>query len=80
MKDGKFESQEERLRFLEKAGSQGVFLKLEKPGVPCSTIHPEPCLNLATVVHAYYNPVAGWSFSVNICKECADATANGAQE
>ena len=70
MKDGKFESQEERIKFLEKAGGEGVYLKLATP-IPCSTIYPEPCLNTATAVLAYYNPIAGWNFSANLCRKCA---------
>jgi hypothetical protein len=70
MKDGKFESQEEHLKFLEKAGGEGVYLKLVTP-IPCSTIYPEPCLNAATAVQAWYNPITGWSFSANLCRKCA---------
>lgn len=70
MEGGKFESQEERLRFLERAGDEGVYIRLQTP-IPCSSIYPEPCLNLATAIHAYYSPVAGWNFSTSLCRECA---------
>src|SRR5882762_3915652 len=70
MKDGKFESQQERLKFLEKARDEGVYLKLETP-IPCSTLHPKPCLNFATIAQAWYNPIAGWNLSENLCRKCA---------
>jgi hypothetical protein len=55
MKDGKFENQQERLKFLEKARNEGVYIKLETP-IPSSMIYPKPCLNFATVAQAWYKP------------------------
>jgi hypothetical protein len=72
MKDGKFENQQERLKFLEKARNEGVYIKLETP-IPSSMIHPKPCLNFATVAQAWYNPIAGWNLSESLCQECAEA-------
>jgi hypothetical protein len=71
MKDGKFESQQERLRFLEKAGDEGVYLKIHEPGIPCGIFYPKPCLNIATVVEAVYNLVSGWALTMPLCREHA---------